>query len=285
MPVENQRVAAREVLVPLDGSGAAEAAIPVARRLAGALGLRLRLLRVVPEAGQSSAAEAYLASVAGSELPAETAVLTGDAAEQIASAAVAANALLVLTTLGAGGDPRHLGGVAGRLSRSLARPALFVPVGYAADPPLSGPVLVALHGSAASETAVEPAAELARALGSRITLVQVAPWAEALFANFLGVPPPDADAEIELGTNRYLASLAARLGDDLAADYQTLRGRAASMLVEYAESVGGWLVLASHAHHGPHIWGLGGTTDKVLRAASVPVLIVRVGDAEGRILP
>ena len=279
LPAEGTE-ADRMILAPLDGSAASELALAPALRLAAALGTGVTLLRVAADATLVPEAEAYLTALAGrAGVRSRTETRAGKAAATIAAAASAPGVVLVvLTTSGEGGEPNHLGGVAERLSRTLSAPALFVPAGYAADPPLGGPVLVALHGSAASEAAIEPAVAIAQALGTRITLVQVAPWAEGLFANYLGLPPPNADAEIELGSNTYLSSIAERLSDRLPADYQTLRGRAADMLVEYAASTGGWLVLASHAHHGPHIWGLGSTTDKVLRASSSPVLIIRVGE-------
>lgn len=280
------------LLTPLDGSPAAEAVLPSAFRLASAQRLELVLLMVLEHGGPDGdvarqEATSYLNALAGQArslgLQARIAIESGErTAETILEAGVAAGAAMaVLTTHTHGRDEDHLGGVAARLSRTFRIPALYLPPGYAAEPPLAGPVLVALDGSAQAEAVIEPAVNLALALRSPLTLVRIAPWAAEVFQTSITLVPPRADFEIELGSNTYLAAIVERLAGRIDAEYQTLRGHPAEMLTQYAQSNGGLLVLGSHGHSGRRFWGLGGTTDKVLRAAVTPVLVVPVSDSTG----
>jgi nucleotide-binding universal stress UspA family protein len=280
---------AQSLLVPLDMSHISEAALPFASWIAKGLGADVVLCCVVSEdehtreslAAAASHAATYLESVAGplrdSGVTVWTQVATGKPADEIAEAANGESVrLVVLTTFGKGGDSRHLGGTASRLSRTLVKPALFVSASSDAQAPISGPLLVALDGSAAAEATLGPSLEVAEALRLPVVLVRVAPWARELFATFVGLAPPDADAEIELGSNTYLAAQAQSLETRIDAQYQTLRGQPAQALIDYAQVAGGMLAMGAHGHSGGHFWSLGGTTDKVLRGAPMPVLVVPV---------
>jgi nucleotide-binding universal stress UspA family protein len=135
-------------------------------------------------------------------------------------------------------------------------------------------MLVALDGSVAAEATLGPARELAGALQMPVTLIRVAPWARELFAAFVGLAPPDADAEIELGSNTYLANQSQSLAGGSDVEYQTVRGQPAQALIDYARAAGGMLAMGAHGHAAGHFWSLGGTTDKVLRGAPMPVLVI-----------
>jgi nucleotide-binding universal stress UspA family protein len=277
------------ILVPLDGSDAAGKALPVADWLAERLDSELVLVTVLGDSGgehgsrSSEPVQAHL-DAAAAPLRAHgrnvrTDVRSGKPAEVIVEIATAkAVRMVVLTTFGAGGDDRHLGGTAERLSRTLTRPALFIPAAISGDrDPGTGPLLVALDGSATAEAALAFAQDLAQSLGMSMKLVRVAPWANELFAALTAPAPPSADEEIELGSNTYLAKLVERTPPAIDSDYQTLRGHPAEMLVEYVHDQNGVLVLSSHGHSASSLWHLGSTTDKVLRASAEPVLLVPVG--------
>jgi nucleotide-binding universal stress UspA family protein len=144
----------RQVMVPLDGSPLAEAALPLAVHIARATGAMLLLVRVEPfltagsapyeavpdftqlEADVVAAAEAYLRKVAG-DLPvgihAETFVLRGfSAATLVEFAANEGVDLVVMTTHGRGGLRRlALGSTADRMVRS-GMPTLLVRAGSGA---------------------------------------------------------------------------------------------------------------------------------------------------------
>jgi len=273
------------VLVPLDGSHVAEAALPFAGWLADRLRSDVKLLTVLDssERGDTSqeAARVNLESLASRLRAGGRAVSTdvheGKSAETIADVAASEGvSVVVLTTYGHGGDAHHLGGTSERLSRTLSKAALFVSPASDVQAPVTGPLLVALDGSSTAELALQTAQDLARQLHLTVKLVRVAPWANELFAAFTGLAPPSADEEIELGSNTYLAGLVEQLPKSVDSDYQTLRGHAAQMLVEYGADQKGILVQCSHGETASQLWHLGSTTDKVLRAASVPVLLVPI---------
>lgn len=142
------------IVVPLDGTPAAEEALPLARSLAAATGARLRLVRVVPTISTLSTqrdpaatftptataalldleeeeARAYLARVArqlANGTPVTTEVRRGEVAAALA-AAVADDAadLVVMSTHGrAGLSGRLAGSVAARLLERIERPLLVI---------------------------------------------------------------------------------------------------------------------------------------------------------------
>jgi nucleotide-binding universal stress UspA family protein len=241
-----------------------------------ALGSDLILLTVAED---REAAIPYLESVAGS-LRAEGRTVGIEAREGRVPEAITGRAaeddvgLAVLTTFAGKGDSHHLGATADRLARTLSKPALFISPLSQARAPITGPLIVGLDGSPTAEAVLDSAAELAAQLKLPLRLVRVEAWAKQLFAAFTGLAPPQADDEIELGSNTYLAALLDRLPATPDSNYQTLRGNAAEMLVEYARNQGGILVLCSHGQSASHLWHLGSTTDKVLRISAEPVLMI-----------
>jgi len=149
-------LALQRLVVPLDGSPLAEAALPVAEDLARALGLPIVLLRVVEAVGLAfasdplsgtfvdqqavlevlrDAAREYLDGLAGrikqrsAGVDVTTEVVIGSAAESItARAREQAGSLLVLTTHGrTGWRAMLLGSVARRVALQAGMPVVVVP--------------------------------------------------------------------------------------------------------------------------------------------------------------
>jgi nucleotide-binding universal stress UspA family protein len=141
-------VALRRLLVPLDGSALAEAALPLATELSAATGAQLLLLRVEPwltvgsapygavpeftkmEDDAAAAAADYLAGVRDrlpASLTAETVVLRGRPATSLVDFALYEQVdLVVMTTQGHGGLRRLvLGSVADHIVRAGV-PAVLV---------------------------------------------------------------------------------------------------------------------------------------------------------------
>jgi nucleotide-binding universal stress UspA family protein len=140
----------RHVLLPLDGSEAAEAALPDAASLAISNGARVTLLHVVPPAlveiyaaakaipaggeedSRRDAAQSYLASMRrrleAMGIEARPAVTVGDAADSvIAYASEHGVDLVVMATHGRSGWKRWvLGSVAEKVLRGAAQPVLLV---------------------------------------------------------------------------------------------------------------------------------------------------------------
>jgi len=135
------------ILVPLDGSLDAEAALPMARSLASRLSAELILLRVdepipnlpagrYPESIASTARE-YLSQTSEPmilrRLKVRTMVEYGDTAEVIARCARELSADLVVLAAGDGFRHRILRGTASRILRLCRVPVLVVPAEAAAD--------------------------------------------------------------------------------------------------------------------------------------------------------
>ena len=181
----------KRILVPLDGSARAERAIPVAARIARALGGSVTLLRVATapvDTGKYSStsgyveetadtdltgATSYLENIAGSDeltgIKTEVKTFIGAVAPAILSASQSLHAnIIVMCSHGYTGFKRWtLGSVADKVTRHSPIPVFVL----REDGPLPAtaehqPVraLVAVDGSSLSEAVFEPAAYLAAAL-------------------------------------------------------------------------------------------------------------------------
>lgn len=237
----------RHILVPLDGSRLAAAAVPYAATLARAWDARIRLLAVVeplPEhAGMPSAAArerderqvtestAYLESVAtalrAQALTVATVIRHGDPAGNIlAYAEEAACTLVVMSTHGRTGLERICAGsVAQRVVRHASIPTLVVPRGN--DTATDGDAAIAaititLDGSTLAEEALPLAARLAAALTVPLTLLRAIPsFAYLAYASwggdgYYGYPyayPMSAELEAaeDQAAKEYLDAVATRL--------------------------------------------------------------------------
>jgi nucleotide-binding universal stress UspA family protein len=181
----------KRILVPLDGSARAERAIPVAARIARALGSSVILMRVATapvDTGKYSSASGYVEETVDSDLSGATSYLEhiarseelagintevetfiGAVAPAILSAAQSFHAnLIVLCSHGYTGFKRWtLGSVADKVTRHSPIPVFVLREGgplpaTAEHQPVRA--LVAVDGSALSEAVLEPAAYLAAAL-------------------------------------------------------------------------------------------------------------------------
>src|SRR5262249_22926832 len=132
---------------------------------------------------ETTLATAYLESIAtplrGEGITVTTAIRAGDPADSIITAAEAeGHALIVIATHGRSGIQRlRLGSVTRHIIQQATVPTLVVGA-TERDTPSPRPVseiVVTLDGSGVSEVALAPAAQLARALGSPLTLFRVVP--------------------------------------------------------------------------------------------------------------
>jgi nucleotide-binding universal stress UspA family protein len=172
------------VLVALDGSAAAAAAIPLARLVASQLGAGVAALHIVPPTGEPPVIE-----TAG--LPVRR--IIGDAAGEIVRAANdPAVALMVLTTHGHAVTPgARLGHVAEQVIANSAVPLLLVRPEAAAQMhvrPLRR-LLVPLDGTPSTARALHHIAALVRRLDASLDVLLVAaPGTEAMERGSIGVP-------------------------------------------------------------------------------------------------
>ena len=278
------------LLVPLDGSRLAEAALPYALGLAGATGARVLLLHVVPDAAlrlpkaldlEATAREARrLLAAPPQDCAVETSVGCGDPAQVIADAAAVRRAgLIVMTTHGRSGLGRWLyGSVAEGVLRRAPVPVLLVPGTCEHSWPRGRPrrILLPLDGSAYAEAALAPAARLARATGAELRLLRVValplhPYGAGYVA--VGFDPTSRFVE----AREYLQTVAERLrADGLEVTVRADAGAPGQVIGEHAQVKGtDMVVMATHGHTGLAQVALGSVAAATLQRANRPTVLVR----------
>ena len=266
------------ILVPLDGSKRAEAALDWAYALPAQ---RIRLLRVCPEESpDTQAAAQYLEEVAARFRPPERTIETriayGGPAESIVDDAADAN-LIVMTTQGASGGGRLLfGSVADRVARHAPAPTLLLRAGH--HPVAAQPVrriVAALDGSLAAERALPLATLLARQLGVPIHLVSVSDQTTSRAERDSEHRPRDRSAPRNEAPDTYLGRMAASLEAlDVSASTEVRSGSAAVEVMATLGS-GDLLIITTHGQGAARRWQIGNVAEKLIRQAAAPVVLVR----------
>jgi nucleotide-binding universal stress UspA family protein len=286
----------RAILVPLDGSPFAEQALPYALAIARRARASLDLVHThvsyalqepaaswVPfdpamEAQSRTDEQLYLAGTARwlaavTPVPATTAVLPGPLVDPtpILERARTSNAdLIVMATHGRGPLGRFfLGSVSDQVVRQVEVPVLLIGPheprrGLIPEPQLEN-VLVPLDGSALAEGVLGPAAELARLMEARCTLVRV-------------IVPADVQTPVEVEARAYLERVAGGLRrQGLLVQTHVALGRVpADAILERARALRCDLIaLATHGLGGVRRMVLGSVADQVIRGSSYPVLVCR----------
>jgi len=303
----------RNILVPLDGSSLSEKALPLALQIARRAGATLRLTCVLaPPVANSPPAHPGLPrdeqealdmaawrvrqAVAGNIRQADygkkvlTSLIEGPVATTLSEHASGVGAdLIVMTTHGRGTMSRFwLGSVTDELIRRSTIPILVV---RPADNTRSGSkltkdvpihrVIVPLDGSPLAETALGPAAALARLFGATVELFYAVPCLQAVMAEGNVLTQPAADAtflhEMIRQANAMLNKSAAGLqgvGLQVATTVVVAEEQIAAAILNRTRT-GDVIALATHARGPSTRWFLGSVADKVIRGADVPVLVVR----------
>lgn len=297
------------ILVPLDGSRFAEAALPDATRVAAAAMARMYLIMasqpVVAMAGMGESAgfqlapdeeerhrgAEYLAGIATrcdgtSDFPAQFRLLEGPAGEAVCDEAGRVGAdLIVMATHGRGAFGRlWLGGVADHVVRHSSRPVLLVHPQRNRPGALrreGGDILVALDETEFSDAILDPVVDLARATGAGVTLLTVvAPVFEPLEPSMPYPVPqhPGVLARRSDGAHCRLRRVAARLRKRVASvSTRVAAGSspAGGILSVLEEPRFGMVALTTHGAAGVRRLLLGSVAEKVIRAAGKPVLVLR----------
>lgn len=286
------------IMVPLDGSPFSERALPLAVALAHRSGAELRLVHVlVPLANkvfieEDGGAQGYLDGLA-QRITEESGVRTV-AVRRVGRQAVGELSyysaeegidLVVMATHGWGGLQRAwLGSVTDGLVREARVPVVAFRPGKKDAPRLDGKVieeiLVPLDGSALSESILKEALRLG-GNEARYTLLRIVP---------MGLPSSSISGGLELAqrekwlkaqedeARRYLGEVAERLrgeGYEVRTEVR-VDAHPARMILDYAKEIGADLIAqATHGRSGVARFALGSVTDKVLRGAEVPVMVVR----------
>lgn len=279
------------IVVPLDGSIAAEAVLPKVARLLHRVNSHVVLVRAVPpppESGPASvelhaamrdAAEKYVRGVAArlrrDGIQASGLTATGNPSDVIADAARDGASLIAMSSHGRTGLPRvAYGSVAAEVLRSDGPPVLTVrsflsaggvpvPADWLEVP--FGNVLVPFDGSRESLSVLPWVEEIARLFSSRVVLMSVV---EDDFPSMLSsVEEQELDASAERLAAQGIPVIRIRR-----------RGDPAEEILEGAEQFSADLIaMSTHGRSGFRRLMLGSVTEKVLHRSPVPVLIARCG--------
>jgi nucleotide-binding universal stress UspA family protein len=296
----------QSIVVPLDGSPLAEQAIPIAQAIAERARCKLKLVLIHEplilmepgpdytkvELAMQKADRDYLKSVTARlrerlGRSVSSAVLQGiPIAQTLASYIRDLGAdLVVMTTHGRGGLRRAwLGSVTDQLIRTSEIPVLVVRPGEegAAKPGAElTEILVALDGSSLAEAALEPATELARLWDAEVSLVQVVRPIILASGPHLTFPSGYSDQVTAIrreSAQDYIKDVAERVRESgvRSTGVVVIGGAVPETLIDLAapERVS-LMAVATHGLGGVKRLVLGSVADKLVRAANVPVLVVR----------
>lgn len=134
-------------------------------------------------------------------------------------------------------------------------------------------IVVPLDLSEVSSEAIAPAADIARGVGDQVLLVTVV--GERLRNDLRSLADSEGTGVPEL-VQQHLESTVSELSD-LDVDYRVITGEtAAGALVDFAEGQDDvrMIVMATHGRTGVERWRLGNVTEKVVRHATVPVMVI-----------
>ena len=297
----------RNILIPIDGSYFAEAALPYGKGLARATGARLHLVMVhaqVPaligmgetpplvELDESSKEQerTYLAHLSGELLHeglpmVEFRELEGPPGPVLCEEAERIDAdLVIMATHGRGAMGRlWLGSVADYMFRHLTTPVLLVHPDRLQPPapPSFGSLLVSLDLSKDSQVILEPVIRLAQVTQAHVTLVHVIE--PVVGAVSLGMPfaapiPVELFEEQRSTAQRKLDRIADVLRDrglSVSARLVDAANAAVGLLEKLEDKRYDLIAMTTHGRGGVRRLLLGSVADKVIRGAAKPVLVVR----------
>jgi nucleotide-binding universal stress UspA family protein len=277
----------RKLLVPLDRSDLAEQALAPAASIARASGADIDLVVVHDPLGKVDDEVAYLAELAielgmGAGITPTYDIVRGTPADAIVERAHEEAAdLIVLTSHGRTGVSRAwMGSVADAVLRQSQIPVLVLRASAGVPAPRTpgrrvSRMLVTLDGSARSREILPAAAALAKSSDARVLLLKV-------------VPPVPQD---EIATQRLVSE--ARLELDAASRILTAAGvlrvephvlvaeQLARSILDFATHHAIEAIAMASNGRGASRLFVGSVADKVLRATTLPILIIRPVTARG----
>ncbi len=295
----------KRILVPLDGSATAEAVLPYAEAFAAGFKTSVELVSAIDIGAMTThlsadkvhhldsiiAAEeknsaSYLENVAKSfsRFPIECRVVRGQPAEAILeTTSKDRDTLIAMATHGRSGAKRWLlGSVAEKVLRGTTNPLFLVRAAAAKASPqrIIDSIVVPLDGSSLAEKILPTVSNWAQALDVEVTLVRAFDFsASAYYGSEDYMPDYDAfreEARKEAGG--YLKEQADSLvGTGVrTVSTRTIEGPAADEIISYAQTAPRAVIaMSTHGRSGVRRWMLGSVTEKVVRHADDPVLVVR----------
>ena len=295
------------VLVPLDGSGFAEAALPIAKQLVTRSGGRLCLITADPPSllpaatGEFATAlasmgedcrrddEMYLVRTAAmlgnvGDGPVLARVVDGPAGDAICKEAERIGAdIIVMATHGRNALERvWLGSVADHVIRQAARPVLLVRprrMGAVFAPEPIRNILVPLDPTGYSEAILESVLRVAQLMGATITLLTVVTPRFGIAEPELPPPVPQHPAIVARRSDEAharlerLAQLYRAMGLLVRTRVMTAPTPAAGILAVLEENRFDMVALATHGAGGLRRLMTGSVADRVLQGSEKPMLV------------
>jgi nucleotide-binding universal stress UspA family protein len=293
----------RSILVPLDGSLPSEQSLPYVMTLARRSGAALQLAYVhtpllvgegtmylgTPDVQLWEEEKKYLLSLADRLKKAglekvSAHVLEGPIAETLQEHALGNGCdLIVMTTHGRGPVSRFwLGSVADQLVHRVPMPLLLIRTREEVPPPIREPearnVLVALDGTPTAEQILQPAGVLAKLMGASCTLLRVVPSVVPHVVYTEAAVDAALADKLRAEAHVYLQRVADSLREQGFAVQTRIIAHAhpaTAILNEAASGEYDLLALETHGRRGLPRLFLGSVADKVVRGASIPVLVHR----------
>ncbi len=289
------------ILVPLDGSGAAENVLPYAEEIAAKFGAELILASVSELAPEETdplyrsyldrmveQVEGQLKNWGAKEgVKVRGEVLFGRPASEILRYADENNvSLIAMASRGRSGrGPWLLGNIAAKVLRATGDLLLLVRArageGRLRERRLVRRILVPLDGSKLGEFALPHAEALARVLDSELILfhafTSITMEAGYRYAEILPERLKETEEHAREAVLAYLNGLGKSLeGKGIRVASVLKSGAAPDQILEYAEANGiDIIAMSTHGRSGVGRWVFGSVTDKVLHAGDTAVLTVR----------
>ncbi|MBV8378409.1 MAG: universal stress protein [Verrucomicrobia bacterium] len=304
-PSEGIEFRIRHLIVPLDGSRLAEAALPIARQLARKLSAPITLVHLLERhpphhihgehhLSSPEEAEQYLSELGHRISPSDPKVEQHVHATKITDVprAIAEHAtelgsdLVVMCAHGQIGLRTLLfGSIAQKVAASSAVPVFLIRPGHAGAAPIltERPILVLLDGAAVDEQTLPLAAALARVCGGSLHLVVAVPTLRTLsgVGAASGLLLPATTATIlqlaQADASKYLSRRIALLeAKGLLVDGEVLRGEPSEIIVKTARHVApDLIVLGIHNEEGLANFLSNHAVTKVASCTPLPLLLVR----------
>lgn len=271
------------IVVPLDGHDSSVRGVQVAGRVAGRLGIGIRLFSVVGSSGAVKGRKEWLDAVAAEHLPGREAATDVEVADDevpaIAAAAGSDGLLCMATSASLLPHHGHFGSTAEGVARTLRRPVLMVGPRMEATP--GSPtrrVVVPVDGSELSEAALQIAAALAGRLEVPLWVVSVvSPKDEAAAAAEIG---SDSLVAVESSYVRGLASRTAE-GRDIDVAFEVLHSKdPAEAIVDFVGDEG-TAVMTTHGRSGLSRLFAGSVTAGVVAHSKRAVVVLRPDAHDG----
>jgi nucleotide-binding universal stress UspA family protein len=211
-------------------------------------------------------------------------VVVGPPAEAIIQTGAAFD-LIAMATHGRSGIGRWVfGPVADKVLHGATVPVLLVRAGRAAVA-AGWPrrILVPLDGSGLAEQALPLAALLARRAGAELILTCSIGWAQATADRALAIDVAGFSVMLPERAADQAHAYLTDIGQQLAAQGLTARSdirsapAAEAILASAAEQAADLIVMSTHGRSGLGRWTYGSVADRVLRGATLPIVLVRAG--------